>query len=59
MNTIGGYQVPRAVHTEWACLPDGQYNFTIYDSIADGSAVSSDTMSNLFKLAQLIIEQLH
>lgn len=59
MNTIGGYQVPRVVHTEWACLPDGLYNFTIYDSIADGSAVSSDAISNFFKLAQFIIGQLH
>jgi len=37
----GGYHVPKATYIENSCLPDGQYNFTIFDSRADGSAVGN------------------
>ena len=32
----GPYTIPNGIYTEMACLPDGQYFFTIYDSAGDG-----------------------
>ena len=45
----GPYQVPELAYTEWACLDDGWYNFTIYDSYArNASSPVSISVSTFF-----------
>mmetsp|Transcript_45471 Transcript_45471/g.95456 ORF Transcript_45471/g.95456 Transcript_45471/m.95456 type:complete len:350 (-) Transcript_45471:322-1371(-) len=41
----GPYYEPEKTFTEWSCLSDGRYNFTIFDSVVDGEAVGNYALS--------------